>query len=706
MADLSKISCAEDLDRFLEQYEQEEIEVIGEIDELLKNEQEYEAMVNGLVKHMSNISMLESDAQRLSNLMNFTLTLAENVSYKIKSFDLVKSRVSDCLKQVEDIIDLRSCTAGIQKSLMCENYEEAARHIYRFLSMDESMLRKASLQNLNDPNSQENCSLEQSLAQLHEAQEKLQQLVLKRFDESVEKKDLPSIERFFKIFPLINLHREGLEKFSSFLCLELLEKMNLHSIKGFAPNETRTTALLSRLSFLFESIAQTIEQNHPLIETFYGPGNLYHFVVVLQKECDKQTQLILNDFKNEKNFHTLSVTISKLLKNMNSTTVNRIDSKDIDAHLTDIMIVVNRIQAYLSFVHQKLLKDTESITKQDKNNQNDAGNDKENNSNQSKRNEKTLLPATLDEVEIFCRDCPLTQMMHDINSVFVLLAEYFLKESIQKAIQIDTIDASICDLKGSSVDSVITSSMLDDIFFIIKKCFKMSISTGSLNVILAMINNCVGVLETTFYEAMNERIRFGYPNAHSTLDLANAYNALQAGRYLQSSTEIEKKRVQFISALNNLDFACEYIEHLSKTVTDDVKKFNVLQKNNTELFNSCLNEFESTTHKLKTLISTGMQALFTSVFKSSVKTMVDSFSSHSHTLSENDVLEHEATDGIRQYMQHFLIQFSGLVNGFRKQLTSKNFDSLLISLIREICTRLYKSIFKCTFNKVSLIFFI
>lgn len=41
---------------------------------------------------------------------------------------------------------------------------------------------------------------------------------VKRFNEAVRKEDLASVERFFKIFPLLGMHDEGLQKFSTYLC--------------------------------------------------------------------------------------------------------------------------------------------------------------------------------------------------------------------------------------------------------------------------------------------------------------------------------------------------------------------------------------------------------------------------------------------------------------------------------------------------------
>jgi len=59
-------------------------------------------------------------------------------------------------------------------------------------------------------------SLDTSFKLLHESEEKLRVIVNNKFDSSVHTRDVASIERFFKIFPLIGLHEEGLTKFGKY----------------------------------------------------------------------------------------------------------------------------------------------------------------------------------------------------------------------------------------------------------------------------------------------------------------------------------------------------------------------------------------------------------------------------------------------------------------------------------------------------------
>ena len=65
--------------------------------------------------------------------------------------------------------------------------------------------------------------LDSALATLHEAEVKVREIVVGRFDEAVKREDHASIERFFKIFPLINMHDEGLSRFSGYLCSKVAD---------------------------------------------------------------------------------------------------------------------------------------------------------------------------------------------------------------------------------------------------------------------------------------------------------------------------------------------------------------------------------------------------------------------------------------------------------------------------------------------------
>lgn len=63
--------------------------------------------------------------------------------------------------------------------------------------------------------------MDASLVLLQEAEQKLKVIVAKKLDEAVAAVDLAQVERFFKIFPLLGLHQQGLARFGQYLCSQV-----------------------------------------------------------------------------------------------------------------------------------------------------------------------------------------------------------------------------------------------------------------------------------------------------------------------------------------------------------------------------------------------------------------------------------------------------------------------------------------------------
>lgn len=111
--------------------------------------------------------------------------------------------MDQCLERVNDLIDLEICSQGVLQAILDLDYEKGAAHVHRFLSMDQSLLKKTA----NDMNNMSN--MLKSVRTLQEAAAQLRAIVAHKFNEAVESEDLGSVERFFKIFPLLGMHEEG-----------------------------------------------------------------------------------------------------------------------------------------------------------------------------------------------------------------------------------------------------------------------------------------------------------------------------------------------------------------------------------------------------------------------------------------------------------------------------------------------------------------
>lgn len=73
--------------------------------------------------------------------MKLVSGLADNISGRVASLDQSKSRVVECLQLVNDLLDLRMCAEGVQSAMRNSNYDEAAQHIHRFLTLDSAVFK-------------------------------------------------------------------------------------------------------------------------------------------------------------------------------------------------------------------------------------------------------------------------------------------------------------------------------------------------------------------------------------------------------------------------------------------------------------------------------------------------------------------------------------------------------------------------------------
>lgn len=67
------------------------------------------------------------------------------------------------------------------------------------------------------PASSGNSTVGSSFSVLRENEKKLKDLVRERFSEAVERDNWDDVERFSRLFPLLNLHEEGLDLYAGYL---------------------------------------------------------------------------------------------------------------------------------------------------------------------------------------------------------------------------------------------------------------------------------------------------------------------------------------------------------------------------------------------------------------------------------------------------------------------------------------------------------
>ncbi|KAL1490378.1 hypothetical protein ABEB36_013087 [Hypothenemus hampei] len=648
----------------LEKLQLEEETLLADLNGMLNQKTYIEDKIRGLSRLIPTLKIMKNEAQDLVETINDISESSEKISSKIRQLDSARGHGDECLLRVNDLIDLEICSQGVQQAILDLDYEKGAAHVHRFLSMDQTLLKRTA----NDMNNVSN--MLNSVRTLQEAANQLQAIVEHKFNEAVNAEDLAAIERFFKIFPLLGMHEQGLKNFCTFLRtkLALTAEKNLKvAVTTPLADKRHPIIYADTMILLFEGLARVIETHQPLFETYYGPGRLISAVNILQKECDTQVKRIIMEWSKTRQIQKKIQQINEMSRMTSSGSFNKlekIDPKDLDILIGEISLMHYRCELYIKFIERKIAADIDvGIADQE---------------------QRTKTTKTLEQLIL---NSELSQCKHDLLSHYLKLEQYFMEESVAKAVNMDQLEPSFQ-----------TSSLVDDTFFIVRKSIRRSISTGSLDGICVTINNACRVLENDFCDVIKARLKQGYPSGY--LDLTQAYNVLQnsiqQGR-LQSG-DTEQSRTSFIVALNNADNSTKYVNALVDSIMKETEgacpNLNATEKGKLE---SCLSGISGVSVKLSEILDYGFQQLKSTVIKPRVNPWVDQFLNFSHQLTEDELSAYEAGES---FIQILIMNLETLLSSFKDILTANNYENFIKVLTTEVTQRFEKVIMKSQFNRL------
>lgn len=341
------------------------------------------------------------------------------------------------------------------ESLAEEDFESAAHHVHRYLKLDKESLRLKSSDLIDDMNEKNN--LDYSFQLLQESKTRLQQIVNEKYDLAVQSNDIPQMERFFKIFPLIGLAESGLDKFATYLCnqIRLEAEKNYVLLNSSNKDDPRWGIIFADALILhFERVARMIEAYQPVIQSSYGYGHIFGFIKKIQLECDLQAVKILNKFKETRSLNQVFRMVQNSVSSGYSSSAqsqsggqslatnsrdDKLDPRSLDELLTELTLISARVELYKSFLIKSILNDLDS----------------------QQANDEQVLKSTMIQIQTFFNSTNLQCSVQELIGQYSILENYFMIENIYKAIQMDTMSK-----RG------LTSSVVDDVFFIIKKCIK------------------------------------------------------------------------------------------------------------------------------------------------------------------------------------------------------------------------------------------
>uniref|UniRef100_A0A5S6PZH5 Conserved oligomeric Golgi complex subunit 4 n=1 Tax=Trichuris muris TaxID=70415 RepID=A0A5S6PZH5_TRIMR len=652
----------------------EEIKALAEeLTSVRRREEEVDFQINSIIRDgldlpkqlygsfnrlVTGMTLAESDTSQLISSVDISSVVADGISSKVRDMDVAKTRVVECLQFVEDILDLRTCTEGVRIAMVNEDYEQAAGHVHRFLTLDRTVLDASSYVRSIDV--QGNSDGETSVQAMMKAEKELKQIVVDKFDEAVQRDDIASIQRFFKLFPQLEQHDIGIAKFGAYLKQKIAStgETNFRIAKSGGTDASRTNVLFAdALTLLLEGVARIFEVQQPIVDAYYGLDKVLVFWSILQEQCNIEAGRIFDCFMEKRQVKSkfLNPISNGGQTSRGSGQVEKVDPLDLDVLLTEMTLMNMRVDMYTRFLNRRiggsiavLAEDTEE---------------------QKERKQSMEL-----QFGIQLRTCDLCRKVQELLGLYILMEEYYMRESILKALRLEYRD-----------DDALCSSIVDDVFFIVRKCIRRALSSANVDCVGAMLNHACSLLEKYYLAELKGRLKpanliYGsLADAYSTAAAAYA-SVVQQGKIPTSGIDGGDKSRDFFVTLNDCNASLECLERLK----------NVWPGILTMYFASGLDQSDK-------IVIGSIGQLVQNCVKPRLKLAAEAFFNESHSPNEAEYNELEARN---VFVESIVSTLDASLATLKPQLSEQVYASMLTRVAAETALLVEKVVMKGTYNRL------
>lgn len=586
-----------------------------ELESLLSQRPDLDRQLSALHKSADVLHIVKADSDHLLSNVRSTSHLADGVSAKVRQLDLAQSRVSDTLLRVDAIVQRSHCLDGVQKALLSEDFESAANYVQTFLQIDSKFKDSASDQR----------------DQLLASKKQLQGIVRKRLSSAVDQQDHHSVLRFIKLYPPLGLEEEGLQAYVSYLrrVIAMRSRMEFEQLvelmEQSLPNPTQLN-FIACLTNLFKDIVMAVEENDVILRNLCGEDGIVYAICELQEECDSRGSMIINKYMEHRKLAKLTSEINSYKSNLLSVGAEGPDPREIELYLEEILSLTQLGEDYTEYMVSKI------------------------------RALSSVDPELGPRATKAFRSGNFSRVIQDITGYYVILEGFFMVENVRKAINID-----------EHVLDSLTTSMVDDVFYVLQSCCRRSISTSNINSVIAILSNAVSLLGGEYNEALQQKIR--EPNLGAKLFLGGS--------------AVQKTGTEIATALNNMDVSSEYALKLRHELEEQCAEVFPAPADR-ERVKSCFSELNEMSSSFKKALNVGLEQLVATVAPR-IRPVLDSVATISYELSEAEYADNEVND---PWVQRLLHSVETNVAWLQPLMTVSNYDAFVHLVIDFIVKRL------------------
>lgn len=639
-----------------------------ELDVLLRGEEDLRARMLSLQGVVPKLEIVQMEGSQLATRIQSTSSLAESISSKVRELDMAQSNLHQTLKKVKDVADLKDCIEGVQTAMASEDFETAASYVQRYLSFDSSILDQGSNQLLQT------------------ASDRLKDVVRQKCDEAARTDDQATVLRFCRLFAPLGLEEEGLRRYCQYLRAIVARKANddfailaqavRDSKEEGMSGDSAQTLHLDAVTRLVELVVGLLDDHESVIEKQFGPPGILSVLASLQMQTDTQALKLLDRFEADWK-------ISKAVRDVRNGGSK--DPRELDLLLHEIGLVSQRCELFDQFMRHREREALKAV----------------------RALEQQLAEAAVGgeappkmSFDSLQRTSRLNERMQELMGGFVTLEEYFMVQNVAKAIRNDE--------PYEDDAEALTSSVVEDVFYILQRCSDRAMLTGSASSVCAIINH----INTTINQDFKDYHQKGLRESSSNMFALSAKNMekLRAGKeninklFAAGSEPMspppgggERKKTSHLMLLNNLDVAAEYTTKLKQSIEAECQA--TFSDTQMGMIQQMLSDLLDTSRALKNASAAGLEQMFANI-QPRMKPVIDVFGSLSYDLTEAGFAEFEVND---PYAKKLVLVMAEELEPFKTQLTGTNLDALCNLMISHVTKRMEQLVFQKAFNQLGAI---
>mmetsp|Transcript_65552 Transcript_65552/g.207305 ORF Transcript_65552/g.207305 Transcript_65552/m.207305 type:complete len:758 (-) Transcript_65552:47-2320(-) len=651
MAELMHLTDLHDINRMLHTTIALQRTIDTELEGLLGKRGELAIAISGLDSCAEVMDHVTVDAEVISASVTSTSELADHVSSKVRQLDSAQQRAADTVTQISALVDRSNCVEGVRSAMEGEDWEAAAKYVSTFMQLETSASIKAAATLGDDV-----AGVAEQQRSIFASKARLEEVVREKFKSAVGRRDHKDVLRFAKLFEPLGLHTEGLNSFAGYLKALVLQRAQedyqelLNTLE--APEAEAQANFVGVLVNMFNDIATALDENEAMLTSAFGPDAMTTAILVLQQVCDDRGALLLARYQEHRRLQylvqqvvggSMGAALGNALGKMGAT--ETVDPREVEGYLEEILMLCQRSEEYNGYMVQRL-RDTAAASG------------------------TPLLPA---KVTSF-KSGQFNVAVRSLVGTFISLDEFAMDANVAKAIAIDEL------IEGNP-----TSSMVDDVFFVLQRCGHRSVSTANSQCVVAGLTQVNNLLSNTFKEALASNIKAG----------GGAARLLGCGPGMPSEGVLTQGAREHAAALNGADVSADYVLKLVQALEKYAGEV-FHAKSDVDKISSVLADLGKTSGDFRQIASSGLEALAGGI-NPRLRPLLDGVVGVGYELSEEMYSEYEVND---PWVQALLATMEANLSWMQPLLSQSNYDTLVHHVLDTLVARLEAVMMQKSFNQL------